>query len=136
MDRKVCLLIDDDHEDREVFSEAMSKIPSVTLFTIADGREAIQKIRGREIQPDIIFLDLNMPGFNGYEFLVYLKGQMRCAKIPVIVYSTSDDAGEVLRTKKLGAHGFFRKPDCSSELSVKLCQLLMDIGICKETSVP
>ena len=110
MNKKVCLLIDDDEEDREMFVAALAEVSSdVRIMTVQNARDAIGKIRTGEIRPDFIFLDLNMPCVNGYEFLVYLKGQIRQSRIPVIVYSTVSDPSEVTRTKKLGAHAFFER---------------------------
>jgi CheY-like chemotaxis protein len=130
MVRKVCLLIDDDGDDREVFAVAMSEIYSgLDVLMTDNATEAIQNIRDGKIRPDVIFLDLNMPGVNGYQFLVYLKGQIRYKKIPVVVYSTSNDPEEIRRTKKLGAATFFEKPVTFCDLKKRLALLLGEMGI-------
>lgn len=135
IDKKVCLLIDDDEEDREMFATAVSEVSTdVRLMTVQNARDAIGKIRTGEIRPDFIFLDLNMPCVNGYEFLVYLKGQIRQNRIPVIVYSTVSDPLEVTRTKKLGAHAFFEKPSGIKELKLRLSELFIDLLVPQKQS--
>jgi CheY-like chemotaxis protein len=130
IERKVCLLIDDDRDDREIFSIAMGEVSDdIDVLTLDNAMDAIYKIREGEVKPDLIFLDLNMPGTNGYQVLVYLKGQIRYRKIPVIVYSTTNDPEEVKRTKKLGAAAFFIKPAKFSELRQQLFELLSDSKI-------
>jgi DNA-binding NtrC family response regulator len=130
MERKVCLLIDDDADERNLFSTAMGEVESdLEVIMIEDTTAAIRDIRDGKLRPSIIFLDLNMPSINSYQVLVYLKGQMRHKKIPVVVYSTSNDPEEVKRTKKLGAAAFFEKPVKYSELKQQLFDLLSDVRL-------
>jgi CheY-like chemotaxis protein len=124
MVRKVCVLIDDDADDRELFATAMATVSrEYEVVLISNVTEGIRMIRDQQIVPDVIFLDLNMPGINGYQFLVYLKGQIRYRSIPVIVYSTTSDPEEIKRTRKLGAAAFFEKPVRYSELCRSLSTL-------------
>jgi CheY-like chemotaxis protein len=130
MVRKICVLIEDDPADRALFASAMVNVAcDFDVLVFGNAQEAIRKIRDREIIPDVIFLDMNMPGINGYQFLVYLKGQIRYSRIPVIVYSTTADPLERTRTRKMGAAGFFERPAAYSELSSKLTEMLADIRI-------
>jgi PleD family two-component response regulator len=136
MERKVCLLIDDDADDRNLFSTAMGELESdLEVITIKDANTAIHDIRDGKIRPSIIFLDLNMPCVNGYQVLVYLKGQIRHRKIPVVVYSTSNDPDEVKRTKKLGATAFFEKPVTYSDLKQRLSDLLSDVRVYQRQTI-
>jgi DNA-binding NtrC family response regulator len=135
MGRKVCVLIDDDAGDREVFANAIAAISAeFHVILIENATECIKMIRDREIVPDVIFLDLNMPGVNGYQFLVYLKGQIRYRSVPVIVYSTTSDPEEAKRTRKLGAATFFEKPIRYSDLCLSLSMLLSDERIFQKTA--
>jgi CheY-like chemotaxis protein len=136
METKFCLLIDDNGDDCEIFRVALAAIPGeVKLLTVKNGRDAIRQIRSGEIQPDLIFLDLNMPAMHGYEFLVYLKGQIRQVRVPVVVYSNTKDPAEVARTKKLGAQAFIEKTDCFSSLKLTLSALFVDLGILQKQPV-
>src|ERR1700742_4342006 len=87
------LLIDDDTDDRELFSEALATVdPVIVCDQATDGAEALDRLIKREIsEPDIIFLDINMPVMNGWQFLTKLKSVEKYRHIPVIVYSTSSN---------------------------------------------
>jgi CheY-like chemotaxis protein len=96
------LLVDDDQDDKYFFATALEEVdPSVKLSTASEGGEAFEKLR--DFTPDLILLDLVMPGINGITFLKLVSRDKRLSKVPVIVY-TSDlsifDEQEVL---KLGA---------------------------------
>ena len=68
---KICLLVDDDPDDQEVFLTALSDVSSTALCLVApDGDRALELLHHEETIPDYIFLDLNMPRMNGFEFLV------------------------------------------------------------------
>src|SRR5882762_9611818 len=87
------LLIDDDTDDRELFSEALATVdPVIVCDQATDGAEALDRLRRSELcEPDIIFLDINMPVMNGWQFLTKLKSEEKYKHIPVIVYSTSSN---------------------------------------------
>jgi PleD family two-component response regulator len=109
MQQKICLLIDDDKDDQEFFNHALQKVsPNTRLVVAGDAMEAVKLLR-EEIPPDYIFLDLYLPGIDGYEFLLQLKRDIKHRRIPVIIYSTLDDPAQITRTKKLGASDFFTK---------------------------
>jgi twitching motility two-component system response regulator PilH len=64
----------------------------------------------REEVPDIVFLDINMPGVSGFEVLKFISREPRLAKVPVIV-ATSDDQKETReQALRQGARGFLVKP--------------------------
>ena len=106
------LLADDDSDDMEMFCELVEEIdPSITCYCASDGQEAIDKLTGGEfLGPDLIFLDINMPGMNGWECLALLKKNPLWENIPVIMYSTSSHRKEKQLASELGAIGFFTKP--------------------------
>jgi CheY-like chemotaxis protein len=107
---KVCLLVDDDPDDQEVFLTALGDISSTALCLIApDGDRALELLYNKETVPDYIFLDLNMPRMNGFEFLAAIKKSSVLRNIPVIVYSTTSQPAQIERVKKLGATDFFTK---------------------------
>jgi DNA-binding response OmpR family regulator len=73
--------------------------------------------------PDIILLDINMPGGTGIEALKKLKVSTRTSQIPVVVLTGSVDAAEEPKIRDLGAAGFMMKPpdvDALHELLVQL----------------
>jgi CheY-like chemotaxis protein len=107
------LVVDDDSEDTELFTEAISSVDAtVSCLKAVHGRDALDKLSGHEIQrPDIIFLDINMPIMNGWQLLSKLKENEELKKIPVIMYSTSSRKSDVKAALSSGALCFFTKPD-------------------------
>ena len=122
------LMVDDDMDDQLLFQRALKKIDlSLICETAEDGAEALIKL---EIPPppDVIFLDLNMPVMNGFECLSVLKKEEKYKNIPIIIYSTANDAGTIEKAREMGANAFFSKPADFSLLSAKLKNLLYSIS--------
>lgn len=88
---------------------------SVTMAS--DGDEAIHKIR--ETKPDIILLDLIMPGKNGFEVLEEIKKDEDMKDIPVIILSNLGQETDVKKGKELGAVDYLIKSDFSIPEVVK-----------------
>lgn len=118
---KICLLVDDDPDDQEVFLTALSDVSSSAMCLVAaDGDRALELLHNEETIPHFIFLDLNMPRMNGFEFLSAIKKSKILKDIPVIVYSTTSQSTQIEKAKKLGATEFFTKTYKYQEL----CDLL------------
>lgn len=106
------LLIDDDEEDTEIFVTAMREVSTkVACRIMYSASEALQKLESGEIEPEVIFLDLNMPIMNGQKFLEEIKKNPDLRDIPVIIFSTSSQPGTIRLTKELGAYDFITKPE-------------------------
>jgi len=70
----------------------------------------------RHIKPDLILLDVNMPGINGYEAIERLKSDARYTRIPVIFLSAQNDKNSVFKGLNLGAAAYVSKPFTTSSL--------------------
>ena len=107
------MVVDDDCDDTELFAEAIESVDaSVSCLNASDGREALDKLKSKIFErPDIIFLDINMPIMNGWEFLSRLKGSEGLKEIPVIMYSTSSKSSDINTAMSSGALCFFTKPN-------------------------
>ncbi|MBI2722418.1 MAG: response regulator [Bacteroidetes bacterium] len=117
MNFKNILLIDDDVEDQEIFLSAAKEIwAQVNCIAISEAASALKKLKSREILPDIIFLDLNMPVMSGQQFLTEIKKDDSLKEIPVIIFTTSSHAPTKKITKNLGAYDFITKPNRYEEL--------------------
>lgn len=116
------LLIDDDPDDRELFSDAIEEVDrGIVCYIASDGKKAFAKLDNGEIAlPDLIFLDINMPGLSGWDCLLKLKAHEVYSNIPVIMYSTSSSEADIARANSLGALWFFTKPLNFKELKKSL----------------
>lgn len=108
---------DDDEDDRNFFKVAVHKIsPSLQLSTFQDGNELMHRLGNPPPTPHILFLDLNMPGKNGYDVLKEIERSENTKGIPVVILSTSNDEVSVNTTKLLGANMYIPKPSSISSL--------------------
>lgn len=106
------LLVDDDEDDQEIFLTAVNKINPVLKCSVeSEAKVALEKLETRDLMPDVIFLDLNMPVMNGQQFLLEIKKREELKHIPVIIFSTSHHEATKILTKQLGALDFITKPD-------------------------
>lgn len=125
MPYKHILLIDDDEDDQEIFLTALGNIDnSIACTTLGNGREALDMLTAKQIAPDLIFLDLNMPVMNGQQFLAEIKKETALKNIPVIILSTSSHKSSIQLTKELGAMQFLSKPDKFEDLLIVLRSVL------------
>ncbi|WP_075219612.1 response regulator [Acuticoccus yangtzensis] len=113
--RATVMLIDDSREDAELFAELIDMAGrEVGLIHCAGGTKALTALfsadGGTAERPDLIFLDLNMPGVDGREVLTRLKADSATRKIPVIILTTSDNPADVDFCYEAGANSFFVKP--------------------------
>jgi len=105
------LLIDDDEDDQEIFVSAAKQVAaSVVCNCFDNARDALRNLTAGILKPDVIFLDLNMPGMNGQQFLVEIKKRTDLNHIPVIIFSTASQSNTIQSMKSLGAHDFITKP--------------------------
>ncbi len=122
---KSLLLVDDDVDDHEIFMAALENISSdVDLKTAENGLKALQLLRQKAVTPELIFLDINMPLMNGFQFLSELKKQDGLKDIPVIMYSTTSAPEAIEQAKQTGAIDFISKPENFSELELVLQRIL------------
>jgi DNA-binding response OmpR family regulator len=103
---KTILIVEDDKFLRELITQKLVKEGYDALMAI-DGEEGIKKIR--EGKPDLVLLDLILPGIDGFEVLSRMKEDENLAKIPVIILSNLGQREEVERGLKLGANDYMIK---------------------------
>ena len=110
------LLVEDNAGDAVLVQRAfeLGRI-SNRIFTVSDGEEAIAFLKNQGIhneapRPDLIILDLNMPGMDGREALAEIKADPNLLSIPVIVMTSSDDERDIDNSYKLHVNCYIRKP--------------------------
>lgn len=110
------LLVEDNPADVDLTREVLIQNNSrLRLNTVPDGEQAMSFLhrRGRFSdvpRPDIIILDLNLPGIEGREVLREIMFHQDFRKIPVIVFSSSRAPDDVLSSYRLGANCYIQKP--------------------------
>ena len=118
-------LIDDDVDDQFFFKEVIESIsPTLHCDTAPNGKIALDKLKASASLPHIIFLDLNMPVMNGFDFLSQIKKENPLSKIPVCIFTTSNVPRDKELAKELGAQFFLTKPTDFQTLQKKLQQIL------------
>jgi CheY-like chemotaxis protein len=119
------VLVDDNADDRLVFRLALAKSGlDVDLFEAADGSAALNYLLDKEPDsnrsdvrlPDLIFLDLKMPGMDGFAVLKEIRAKLGWQNVPVIVFSNSGSESDRTAAYALGASAFHNKPRCYEEL--------------------
>jgi DNA-binding response OmpR family regulator len=123
MSRKI-LIIDDDDDDCELFVDAAAMVSSdLECEKIYRADKAIELLK-TSYRPDFIFLDLNMPLFDGKKCLVEIRKIEALNAIPVIVYTTSKRDEDEGTTHQLGANYFITKPSALRELCDQISYVL------------
>lgn len=101
---------DDDLEDLDFFTEVANAIDrDIKVVTHEDGNKLIDALHNPPPSPNIIFLDLNMPGKNGFDVLEELRATERLNQIPIVIFSTSADEKNIAKSKLLGANFYLPK---------------------------
>ena len=106
------ILVDDDEDECLLFEDALLELGYQAQFLyFRNGQETIDYL---ESTPDItsylIFLDLNMPAMSGKDCLRVLRKHTKLKAIPVAIYSTTSDQGDIEETHTLGANVYIKKP--------------------------
>jgi len=113
------LIVDDSSEDCEATRRALRQSGLANpIVYCGDGDQALDFLHrrgaysdpGTAHRPCIILLDLNMPGTDGREVLQDIKGDSELKKIPVLVFTTSDDDRDVNACYQMGANSYIQKP--------------------------
>ena len=121
--RPTFLLIEDDAVDAEAFRHAVKRNQvDCELVHASDGGEALEKLRNMVDENDDIgvlaFLDLNMPGLNGHEFLAEVRRDESLKRLAVFVVTTSRHKRDIALAYDKNVAGYFEKDDLASVLEI------------------
>lgn len=116
-DRAFILVAEDQPDDAFLFEHTFAGLGIVNYYIAGDGAETIAYLEGsgafadRQTYPipDCVLLDLKMPQISGLEVLEWLQKHDDQRLIPTVVFSSSDDPGDIRRAYELGANSYFRK---------------------------
>ncbi|MFT5242093.1 MAG: CheY-like chemotaxis protein [Glaciecola sp.] len=119
------LLIEDDTIEVMKLNRVISSLKlKHQIIEASNGEDAIDFLEKKEILPDIILLDLNMPKINGIEFLGIIKNDERLKYIPTIILTTSNNQKDLLECYKIGVAGYLLKPLRYEDYVLKIEKLL------------
>jgi PAS domain S-box-containing protein len=121
-DHTACILIVDDERPNRELLEIMLKAEGFALQTASGGEDALAII-ARD-RPDLVLLDIMMPGMDGYEVVRRIKGNPATKNIPVIVVTALDDRDARMLALSAGAEDFLTKPIDRAELCMRVRNLL------------
>jgi putative two-component system response regulator len=115
------LIIDDEERNRKLL-DVLAKADGHLTFLATNGKDAIRIARFE--RPDLVLLDLMMPGIDGFDVLRSLKGDPATCSIPVMIVSALDDVAAQRRMLSAGADDFICKPVDRWEFTLRVARLL------------
>ncbi len=115
------LLVDDEDQLRRVMKDLLER-DGYDVVEASDGADAIQQVD--QHTPDILVLDLNLPGLDGYGVISHLRSRPATEKIPIIVLTAKGDEDNEVRVFELGADDFLSKPFRARALSARIQAVL------------
>lgn len=106
------LLVEDNLLDVRATLKAADKFRIANeIEVVTDGDAAITRLSDEaHPKPDLVLLDLDLPGKNGHDVLAMIKGDPNLRRVPVVILTTSDDDADVISAYDLGANAFVTKP--------------------------
>jgi CheY-like chemotaxis protein len=119
------LVVEDFDDAREMYRDYLD-FAGFRVETARDGREAIEKARA--LQPDLILMDLSLPGIDGWEATRLLKAAPETKQIIIIALSAHAMATEGERARAAGCDGFIAKPCLPPDLVHEITKYLKSHG--------
>jgi two-component system, response regulator len=120
VNKKIILLIEDDTDDTRLTLRAFKKSSIALNYVIYaySGNQAMDYLRTygqpqgqeRDFLPDLILLDLKLPGFDGFEILEKIREVDHTKLLPVVIFTSSGQEQDISRCYELGANSFVQKP--------------------------
>ena len=121
MAKEKILIVDDDHDVVEILRSLLS-YKGFTVVAVYDGASALSKVK--EEKPDLVVLDIMMPGMDGYNVCETIKTDPETKNIPVIMLTAKDMFGDVEKALEKKADWYIAKPYDSKYLVDKINQFL------------
>jgi CheY-like chemotaxis protein len=119
MENNVILLVEDNPKDEALTLRALRKSNILNDVVVAhDGVEALEYLfgtgahagRDTTLMPQLTLLDLKMPRVDGLQVLKKMREDERTKRLPVVIFTSSDEEEDLIRSYELGANSYVRKP--------------------------
>lgn len=120
-DQKRVLVIEDDEEFLNILTHYLSGA-GYQVDKADTGEDGLEKL-AKEI-PDLVLLDLMLPGMDGYEVLAKIRGDERTRKTPLILITVQSKVSEIAKGLRLGANDYILKPFKPEQFLGRVASLL------------
>ena len=123
------LIADDDTQDTMLVRMAAQRAAlGIRLESVTDGEQAIDYLLGRAAYadrqshpfPSMMLLDLKMPRLSGFDVLDFVRREPQLRRLPIVIFSSSDDPKDIKRAYEAGANSYLCKPHSNDDLSALL----------------
>lgn len=105
------MIIDDSEADQYLAKDAIEEFDSnIKTLQAYDGQEALEILKDLPVQPDVIFLDINMPRMNGHEFLAEYDVWDNAAKVIIMLTSSEQEEDKTKSIAYRSVLDYFTKP--------------------------
>lgn len=117
------LLVEDNPGDIRLTKEAFKTANTeISLRAVTHGDDAVDSLKRQATDeprslPDIVLLDLNLPGTNGHEVLKTIRADSQLKQLPVIILSSSETPDDIKRSYDADANAYVTKPDSPDQFS-------------------
>lgn len=119
------MIVDDSPTEVHVMKTALEKHGFQTM-SASDGTECLSLVK--QVQPDLIFMDVVMPGLNGFQATRTLSRDPKTRSIPVVMVTTKDQESDRIWGMRQGAVDYLVKPVDASDLVAKANEVLKELG--------
>jgi len=124
-EKKKIIVIDDEETVLTMTRVMLDKEFEIT--TANSGAEAL-KLFFQGYTPNLMLLDLNMPEMGGWDTYIRIRDITKLHRVPIVIYSTSDDPQDRTKAQEMGALDFIHKPAKKAELMEKVTKLIQKAG--------
>jgi len=139
---KTILMVEDDHRDAELVMAAFDDhYLKNEVMIVRDGEEALDYLFCRKdyrerprVNPDMVLLDLKMPKVDGHEVLRQIRSDQELKLVPVIIFTSSNQESDVLKSYQLGTNAYVVKPMNFYQFSEVLKTLVLFWAVLNETT--
>ena len=124
MSTKKILAVDDEQEILNLF-ETFLRFKGYEISTVTNAKDCLDRLSKEK--PDLLLLDLNMPGINGLQLLEMLRTSKTSSSLPIVIISARGDESNIRKAGKLGCDNFIVKPFKLKDLAERIALELFSI---------
>lgn len=118
---KRILVVEDTEDNRQIIRDLLSSV-GYELIEAVDGAEGVAMAQSH--RPDLILMDIQLPGMDGYEATRRIRGVPELAGVPIIAVTSYALSGDEAKTRAAGCDGYVAKPFSPRQLLAKIREFL------------